>query len=98
MTHSEGDASLSRRGKVFTVRASPFNAIKLDLALILVIGIVVLVVHERLVEGQLGQLSIIVGYGLAAMFWIVMRTRRVLKSLGQTVAVESDVNQSSKNG
>ena len=91
MTHSEGDASLSRRRKVFTVQASPFNAIKLDLALILIVGVVVLVTHDRLVEHQLGQLAILVGYGFAAMLWVVMRTRRVLKSL-------ADVSQPSNNG
>lgn len=85
MTHSEGDASLSRRRKVFTVKASPFNAIKLDLALILIVGIVVLVVHERLVENQLGQLLIVACYGIAAMLWIVIRTRRVVKNIDQTV-------------
>ncbi len=97
MSHSEGDASLSRRRKVFTVKASPFNAIKLDLALILIVGIVVLAVHERLVEHQLGQLLVVIGYGLAAMLWVVMRTRRVLKNLGQSVSSGSDVSQSSKN-
>lgn len=84
MTHPEGDASLSRRGKGITVQASPFNAVKLDLALILIVGIVVLVAHERLVENQLGQLAILGGYGLAAMLWIVIRTRRVLKKIDQT--------------
>jgi len=98
MTHSEGDASLSRRRKVFTVKASPFNAIKLDLALILIVGIVVLVTHDRLVEHQLGQLLIVAGYGIAAMLWIVVKTRRVLKNIDQTVSSESDVSQSSKNG
>ncbi len=98
MTHSEGDASLSRRRKVFTVKASPFNAIKLDLALILIVGIVVLVAHDRLVEHQLGQLLIVVGYGIAAMLWIVVKTRRVLKNIDQVVPSESDVSQSSKNG
>lgn len=86
MTHSEGDASLPRRGKAFTVQASPFNAIKLDLALILVVGIVLLIVHERLVDDQLGQLLLVAGYGLVAMLWIVMRTRHVLKKHAQTVS------------
>jgi len=89
MTHPEGDASLSRRGKGITVQASPFNAVKLDLALILIVGIVVLVVHERLVEHQLGQLAILIGYGVVAMLWIVVRTRWVLKKIDQ-VAESSD--------
>ncbi len=97
MTHSEGDASLSRRRKVFTVQASPFNAIKLDLALILIVGVVVLVTHDHLVEHSLGQLLIVVVYGLAAMLWIVIRTRWVLRNLDQAAA-ESDASQSSKNG
>ena len=98
MTHSEGDASLSRRRKVFTVKASPFNSIKLDLAMFLIVGIGILVVNERLVEHQLGQLLIVAGYGIAAMLWIVMRTRRVLKRLDQVASSASDVGQSSNTG
>ncbi len=97
MTHSEGDASLARRGKAFTVQASPFNAIKLDLALILVVGIVLLIVHERLVDDQFGQLLVVAGYGLAAMLWIVMRTRHVLKKHARAVLSGSEVGQSSLN-
>ena len=95
MSHSEGDASLPRRGKAFTVQASPFNAIKLDLALILVVGVVLLIAHERLVDDQLGQLLLLAGYGLAAMLWVVLRTRHVLKRHAQTVSVET--GQSSQN-
>jgi len=99
MTHSEGDAILSRRGKGITVQASPFNAVKLDLALIVIVGIVVLVVHDRLLENQLGQLAMVVGYGVVAMLWIVIRTRRVLRSLDHALdssQAESDAGRSSE--
>ena len=88
MAQSEGDASLTRPKKGFTVQASPFNVVKFDLALILIVGVVLLLVHERLVEDQLSQLLILFGYGVAAMCWIVFRTRRVAKRLAMA---ETDV-------
>lgn len=83
MTHSKGDASLSRQRKGFTVQASPFNAIKLDLALILIVGAVLLIVHDHLVVNQLGQLGLLAGYGIVAMCWVVIKTRRVEKQLAE---------------
>lgn len=81
MAQSKGDASLSRRSKGFTVAASPFNAVKLDLALLVVVGLVLWIVHDRLVADQLGQLLLLWGYGVLAMGWVVLRTRRVVRRL-----------------
>lgn len=79
MARSKGDASLARQKKGFTVQASPFNVVKFDLALILIVGVVLMFVHERLVEGQLSQLALLFGYGVAAMCWVLFRTRRVAR-------------------
>ncbi len=83
MTNSKGDASLSRQRKGFTVQASPFNAIKLDLALILIVGVVLLIVHDHIVVNQLGQLGLLAGYGMVAMCWVVIKTRRIEKQLAE---------------
>ena len=77
MAHSEGEPSLSRKKSGFTVQASPFNGVKLDLALILLIGVVVWLAHERVTENALGQLLFLVGYGVIAGAWVVVRTRYV---------------------
>ncbi|MBI3771616.1 MAG: hypothetical protein HY272_02785 [Gammaproteobacteria bacterium] len=74
-------ASLSRRGRGFTVTASPFNGVKLDLAIVMVIGGLVWLIHDRLVSAPLGQLVLLASYGLGAMCWIIYKTRRVMRSL-----------------
>lgn len=77
MAHSEGEPSLSRKKGGFTVQASPFNGVKLDLALILVMGVAVWMIHERVTDNVLGQLLLLIGYGVLAAVWVVFRTRRV---------------------
>lgn len=74
-------ASLSRRGRGFTVAASPFNGVKLDLAIVVVIGGLVWLIHDRLISAPLGQLLVLASYGLGAMCWIIYKTRRVMRSL-----------------
>lgn len=86
---SKGEASLTRRDKGFTVPASPFNAVKLDLALIVIVGLVLLVIHTRLVADQFGQFLLLAGYGFAAMAWIVFRTRRTARRLAEVGKVEA---------
>ena len=74
-------ASLSRRGRGFTVAASPFNGVKLDLAIVVLIGGLVWLIHDRLISSPLGQLILLASYGLSAMCWIIYKTRRVMRSL-----------------
>ena len=81
MAHSEGDASLSRQRRGFTVKASPFNGVKFDLAIILVLGFLLFMVHDHLVTGELAQLAVLAGYGIVAMLWLLVRTRRVSREL-----------------
>jgi len=65
-----------RRG--LRVGPSPLNPVKLELGLLLVGGLLLLLLHPRLVEGAGGQILLLVGYGLAAAAWLVWRARRVL--------------------
>jgi hypothetical protein len=83
MAHSEGDASLSRRRRGFTVAASPFNSVKLDLALIIVVAVVVVLIHKHLAESFLAQLAILAGYGLISMAWLILKTRRISRSVAE---------------
>lgn len=83
MAHSEGDASLSRQRRSFTVKASPFNVVKFDLAIILILGVLLFLVHDLLVTDELTQLAVLAGYGLLAMAWLLVRTRRVSRELSE---------------
>ena len=72
----QGSVSQQRAG--FGVAASPFNAVKFDLAVILIVAVLLLLTHGRLVTGSFAQFLLLGGYGLAAMAWLMLRTRRVL--------------------
>ncbi len=77
MAHSKREPSLPRQRRSFTVAASPFNGVKFDLALIVVVGVVVWLVHDRLIDNGLGQTLFLAGYGVSAMIWLMVKTRRI---------------------
>ncbi|MDS4025839.1 MAG: hypothetical protein RKO25_02425 [Candidatus Contendobacter sp.] len=70
-------------GKGMTVAPSPLNEVKLDLAIILVIGGLLLLAQGRLLNGLLAQLLVLASYGVLGMLWIVIRTRKVLQRTTQ---------------
>jgi len=74
--------SKKRRSKT-TVPASPFNPVKLELALVLVVGVSVFLAVPRLVEGEGTQLAVLAAYGALAAVWITVRTRRILHRVRQ---------------
>lgn len=76
MRKSAHNITRPRRG--FTIGASPFNGVKLELGLLLVVGVVLVLIHRRIVAGALGQLALLGGYGVVSLLWIVARTRWVL--------------------
>jgi len=71
----------SRQG--FTVAPSPFNNVKFELGVVLVLGALLLLVQGKLSDNFLVQSLLLGGYGLASMGWIVFRTRQVLCRLNQ---------------
>ena len=66
-------------GKGMTVAPSPLNEVKLDLAIILVVGVLLLLVQGRLLDSLLAQLLVLASYGALGMLWIVIRARDVLQ-------------------
>lgn len=81
MGESKREQSLPRKGGGFTVAASPFNAVKFDLAIILFVGVLLLIVHGSLSANPLVQLALLFLYGLGAMLWLLVRTRKIVKQL-----------------
>lgn len=69
------------RRRSFAVAASPFNAVKLELALIIVAAIVFWLVVERLYPGRVEAMLLLSGYGAVAAGWIFFRVHRVLRRL-----------------
>ena len=68
-------------GKGMTVAPSPLNEVKLDLAIILVVGGLLLLVQGRLLDSLLEQLLVLASYGVLGMLWIVIRARNVLQRI-----------------
>lgn len=77
MAQPKREPSLPRQRRSFTVAASPFNGVKFDLALLVIVGVVVWLIHDRLIDNGLGQMLFLAGYGLSAMIWLVAKTRRI---------------------
>lgn len=70
--------SPSSTGRTASVGRSPLNGVKLELALVVIGGVVLTLIHGKLTADSLSQLLILIGYGTAAMSWLIFRTRRVL--------------------
>ena len=72
--------SLPQHRRGFGVAASPFNGVKFDLAIILIVAVFLLLIHDKLVADSFVQLLMLSGYGMAAMAWLIFRTQGVLRS------------------
>ena len=63
--------------KTFTVAPSPFNTVKFELGVILILGILLVLVQSRITSSPTLQFLLVSVYGLLGMVWIVVRTRRI---------------------
>ena len=77
---AENSPSVTAR-KGVTVAPSPLNEVKLDLAIILVVGGLLLLVQGRLLDSVLMQLLALVSYGGIGLIWIIVRTRQIMAKL-----------------
>lgn len=69
--------SVSQNKLGITVAPSPFNAVKFDLGLFIIIGFVFWLIHDKLIEGSGWQLLSLGVYGLGAMIWLVVKTNKI---------------------
>ncbi|MGB5065491.1 MAG: hypothetical protein WBQ37_17305 [Candidatus Competibacter sp.] len=72
------DSNSVTGGKGLTVAPSPLNEVKLDLGIILAVGVLLLLVQGRALESLSLQLLLLLSYGLLGMVWIVIRVRWVM--------------------
>ena len=61
----------------FSVNASPFNPVKLELGFILLFGFFLLLIIHRITDDGTAQLAILGLYGLVGMARLIYRTRKV---------------------
>ena len=72
---------MNRTESGFAVGASPFNAVKLELGLILVICVAILVAVDSITENVLIQVLILAVSGLSGFGWLFWRTRVVVAKM-----------------
>ncbi|MDX1606761.1 MAG: hypothetical protein R3202_11255 [Candidatus Competibacterales bacterium] len=56
-------------------------SVKLDLAIILLGGLLVLLICPRLTTRDWQQILVMAGYGAAGAGWVIGRTRRILRQV-----------------
>ncbi len=69
--------SVSQNKLGITVTASPFNSVKFDLGLFVIIGFVFWLIHDKLIEGSGWQWLSLCLYGLGAMVWLMVKTNKI---------------------
>ena len=81
MSEENGAPSVTCGARGFRVAASPFTPVKLELALVFCLAALLWLVVARVDARAWVQLAIFAGYGLGAMLWLVIRTRRIVGRL-----------------
>ncbi len=71
----------SRRKRGIGVAPSPFNRVKFELGVVLVLLPLLWLVVERVVDGWLAQLVVLLLAASAAALWLVLRTRSVVRQV-----------------
>ena len=62
----------------FSVKASPFNPVKLELGFILLFAFFLLMIIHRITEDSFMQLTILTLFGISGMGWLIFRARQVV--------------------
>ncbi len=73
--------SITRKGRGITVAPSPFNKVKFELGVVLVLLPLVWLVVGRLITDSLLQFAMLFGLGSVAAAWLLLRTRATLRRL-----------------
>lgn len=75
--------SLPENSNGFTINASPFNQVKLELGAIIIVGIILAVSVLFVISSNALQLVLLGGYGIGAMTWLVFRVKQVTSRIQQ---------------
>jgi len=77
----EPGQSITRKRRGITVAPSPFNKVKFELGVVLVMLPLAWLVVGRLIAAPLLQFVMLFGLGSVAAAWLVWRTRSILRKL-----------------
>ena len=76
---SEPKSGIRKKSHSFGVSASPFNGIKIELGFAIIFGAILWLAADSITANEGTQWLLLLGYGLVSMFWLVLRTRAVLR-------------------
>jgi hypothetical protein len=60
---------------------NPFNRVKADFAILLIVGLILLFVSGRLFDSEGSELAFLGVYSCAGALWLVLRARRIEKRM-----------------
>ena len=66
----------------FSVAASPFNAIKLELIIILIVGFVFWLVLQSITDNDLTHIAVLFLYSTTGAIWLSLRVRYIARKAG----------------
>ncbi len=72
-------SAVASPAKGFGVAASPFNGIKLELGICIILGILVWMGADSITADEDTQLLVLLAYSMFGTIWLVVRTRAVLR-------------------
>ncbi|MGD8566703.1 MAG: hypothetical protein PVJ39_01265 [Gammaproteobacteria bacterium] len=65
------------------VAPSPFNAVKLELAVIIVLGSVFWLIVDSITSNDVAQIGLLLLFGLISAVWLVVRTRYLARHVSE---------------
>ncbi|OGT18699.1 MAG: hypothetical protein A2V90_06200 [Gammaproteobacteria bacterium RBG_16_57_12] len=78
--HNENEApSVPHQEPAGTVISNPFDAIKLELVIILAVGVALLLVQFFFIDGLARQFLVLAVYGLFSAAWLIFRVTKIMR-------------------
>ncbi|WP_455222549.1 hypothetical protein [Kaarinaea lacus] len=78
MTDPENKSS---KPQGLSVAPSPFNAVKLELAVIIIVGLLLWIAVDSITNNHAAQIVILLIFGLLGAAWLIFRTHLLLRRL-----------------
>lgn len=75
---------MNKKSHAFAVAASPFNGVKVELGLLLIVMLPIWLLVHRFVSSTPLRLLSLCGFGIGAAIWILFRIQQVQQSLAKS--------------
>jgi hypothetical protein len=79
MTNSTNQDNNGSSKTAFTVAASPFNPVKLELVIILIAGLVLWLVLDSITDKDLTHVAILFLYSISGALWLILRVHKIAR-------------------